>query len=92
MSEDSNASGTDLREILQKEINGYVRRGFHVASQTDTTAQLIKPKKFSFWWALLWFLLFGVGLLIYVLYYLAKKDETVYLEVSPDGQVSRRTG
>ncbi len=47
MSEDSNASGTDLREILQKEINGYVRRGFHVASQTDTTAQLIKPKKFS---------------------------------------------
>jgi capsule polysaccharide export protein KpsE/RkpR len=31
--------------------------------------QLVKPKKFSFIWALVWFLLFGIGLIVYLLYY-----------------------
>ena len=44
-------------------------------SQTDTSAQLIKPKQFSIRVAaLIWFLLFGVGLLIYIFYYVGKRD------------------
>lgn len=77
------------RTILQREISGYLRRGFRVQSQTETTAQLVKPKKFSLLWAVLWFFVFGVGLVLYLLYYLSKKDETVYLEVGEAGQVKR---
>lgn len=77
------------RVILQKEINGYLNKGFRVQSQSETTAQLIKPKKFSFLWAILWFFVFGVGLILYLLYYLSKKDQAVYLEVSEAGQVKR---
>ena len=36
---------------------------------------MIKKRKFSFFWAFLWFLLWGVGLIIYILYYLSKKDD-----------------
>jgi hypothetical protein len=75
------------REILQQEINKYLKRGYRVISQTDTTAQLIKPKRFSFLWAVAWFFVFGFGLLIYVFWYLSRKDETIYLEVSSNGQV-----
>lgn len=78
------------REALQKEINKYVSRGFRVVSQTDTTAQLMKPKTFGFLWALAWLLLFGVGILVYLFYYWAKKDETVYLQVDEEGRVKRR--
>jgi hypothetical protein len=80
------------REILQREISSYARRGFRILSQTNTTAQLLKPKKFSFLWALLWFLLFGIGLLIYLLWYWSRRDETVYLEVTPTGRVLTRKG
>ena len=74
---------------LQTQINEYVRKGYVVQSQTETSAQLVKPKGFSFFWAFLWFLLLGIGLLIYILYYLSKKDQTVYLYVE-NGQVLRR--
>jgi len=78
------------RDILQREIAGYVKRGFVVQSQTDTTAQLIKRKKFSFLWALLWFLLAGVGLVVYLIWYAAKRDQSVYLSVDEAGRVSRK--
>jgi len=48
--------------ILEAEIARYTQRGYRVLSRTDTSAQLLRPKKFSFLWALLWFLLFGIGL------------------------------
>ena len=38
-------------------------------------------------WATLWFLVFGIGVLIYIFYYMAKTDEIVYLEVGPDGAI-----
>jgi len=78
------------RAALQREINGYLKRGFRVVSQTETTAQLLKPKTFSLLWALLWFLLAGIGLLVYLIWYWAKRDETVYLEVDDRGRVKRR--
>ena len=52
----------------------------------------MRPKKFSFLWALLWFLLFGIGILVYVAYYLAKSDQTVYLEVDDAGKVRKSWG
>jgi len=78
------------REILQREVSEYVNKGFLVISQTDTTAQLVKHKKFSFLWATLWFLVFGVGFLIYVFWYWSRKDQGVYLEVTSNGQIITR--
>ena len=74
---------------LQTQINEYARQGYIVQSQTETSAQLVKPKSFSFLWAFLWFLLLGIGLLIYIIYYLSKKDQAVYLYVE-NGQVLHR--
>lgn len=73
--------------ILGQEIANYSRRGFRIVSRTDTTAQLSKPKEFSVLWATLWFLVFGIGVLIYIFYYMAKTDEIAYLEVGPDGTI-----
>ena len=78
------------REILQQRINQYIRQGYRVVSQTDTTAQLIKPKQFSCLWATLWFLLFGIGILVYLFYYASKRDEQIYLEVDIYGGVTAR--
>ncbi len=74
---------------LQAQINEYVRKGYVEQSQTETSAQLVKPKSFSFGWAFLWFLFFGIGLLVYVLYYIMKSDGAIYLYVE-DGKVLRR--
>ena len=68
---------------LQEHIDWYVRQGYLVVSQTEGSAQLVKPKQFSFIWALFWFLWFGVGVLVYLFYYMAKKDRTVYLKAPP---------
>ncbi len=78
------------RDTLQREVTGYIRRGYRVLSQTDTTAQLVKPKTFSFFWAFIWLLALGVGLIVYIIYYMAKKDEQVYIEVDEEGRVKRR--
>jgi uncharacterized membrane protein YvbJ len=74
--------------LLEEAIERFVLRGFFVRLRTSTSAQLVKPKKFSLVWAILWFLLFGVGLLIYVFYYLSKKDEGVYLQVDDYGNIT----
>ncbi len=75
---------------LQDHIGWYVmEQGYQVVSQTETSAQLVKPKSFSFGWAFLWFLFFGIGLLVYVLYYMMKSDGAIYLYVE-DGKVLRR--
>ncbi len=50
---------------LRHEISERVEEGYRVQHTTETTALLVKPKTFSFFWAFVWFLLFGVGILIY---------------------------
>ncbi len=72
---------------LQEHVDWYVRQGYRITAQTETSAQLVKPKQFSLIWALLWFLMLGIGLLFYIIYYVAKKDKAVYLTVQPDGTV-----
>jgi hypothetical protein len=74
----------DIHPALSKEIQKYVRKGYRVANQTATTAQLVKPKGFSCFWALAWLFVFGVGLLVYIFYYLSKKDKILYLSVEGD--------
>ena len=72
---------------LEDEVQKYAQDGFFVQNRTATTAQLVKPKKFSFIWALLWFLVFGVGVLVYLIYYASKKDEGRFVEVDEYGAV-----
>jgi len=72
---------------LSAHVAWFVSQGYRVQSQTDAAAQLVKPKVFSFVWAFLWFLGFGAGLIVYLIYYAAKNDKQVYLTVS-DGKVS----
>ena len=79
-------------QSLQEHINWYVGQGYLVQSQTETAAQLVKKKAFSFMWAFLWFLFFGIGLLIYIFYYMTKRDKLVYLTVVTGGYVSWKEG
>jgi len=65
---------------LDQRIAMYVKHGYHVTERTEHSAQLVKPKKFSFFWATAWFLCFGVGILVYLFYYWSKRDQVVYLQ------------
>ncbi len=80
------------RAALQARINQYLSQGYRVVSQTDTTAQLVRPKKFSCLIAVLALLVLVIGLLIYLFYYMGKKDDSVYLTVDDYGRVIERRG
>ncbi len=77
------------REILQREINKYIRQDYRVISQTDTTAQLVRPKRFSCLWFLIWAFLL-IGWIFYLAWYLTKRDEQIYIEVDINGRVRTR--
>ena len=89
MSQRPSLSIVERKAILDREVAKYVKRGYRVQSRTDTEAQLVRPKKFSFLWAFLWLLALGVGLIVYLLYYWSKKDDQVYLAVDTYGKVKR---
>ena len=78
-------SDAERSHLLDEEVGLYMREGFFVRQRTPTTAQLVKPKQFSFIWAFLWFLVFGIGLVVYLIYYAAKQDEGRYVEVDEYG-------
>jgi len=59
---------------LDRAIIKYIRKGYRVESRTETTAQLVKPKKFSL---ASFFLLGPLSLPMF----LSKKDPVVYLVV-----------
>ena len=75
-------------EMLQAEISRRTVQGWVVVSQGENEAQMRKPKSFSFFWAFLWFLLLVFGLLIYIFYYMSKKDQLVYIQVTDDGRLT----
>ncbi len=84
------SSAPAAREILQQAIAGYVRSGFQVLSQTDYSAQLVKPKKFG---CVVFAVLLILGVLpglIYIGYYAAKRDQSVYLQVDSSGRLIRK--
>ena len=80
-------SEVERSAILNAEVVRYVRLGFRVVHQTPTSAHLFAPKRFAFEWAFLWFLLGGVGILVYVCWYMAQRGVTVDLSVDPFGAV-----
>ena len=87
------------RAALQGEIARYVKHGYRVVSEGETSAQLVKPKRVSCLWVtimlVLSLLLVGLLLLlIYFLWYATQKDEQVYLTVDEQGKVqeTRRRG
>ncbi len=67
---------------LKAQVRYLVSNGYHVVSQDDKTAQLIKPKKFSCLFCLV------TGFLPYLIWYLAKRDGTIYLDSSVQSPVS----
>ena len=82
------ASPETRRAALQQRISQYVRRQYRVVSQTDYTAQLVKPKRFSFIWAVIWLLLAVFPFLLYVGYHVfLKRESQVYLTVDDQGRV-----
>lgn len=94
---DDIASSATRRAALQNSIATYLAQGYRVVSQTDTTAQLVKPKQFSCLLAAIGAALFwtGFGLLFlvgYVIYYLASKDQQIYIMVDEYGTVSGSGG
>ncbi len=78
----------DPEAILQAEINRYVKKGYRVTSQTARSAQLVKPKKFSIIWAMVWLLLVVLPFVIYLIYYTAKRDQQLYLTVDEQGKIT----
>jgi hypothetical protein len=86
----------DRAAILDKRIPKYVSQGFYVSARTPTTAQLVKPKRLSCFWVLFWLLFtpitLGLTFILYLLYYLTKKDEMVYLTVDTQGVVHTKRG
>ncbi len=66
---------------LKAQIKELTVRGYVVTVQDSTTAQLVRRKQFSCLVATLSFLFFGVGFFIYLFYFLAQRDDTVYLDL-----------
>jgi hypothetical protein len=55
----------------------YLELGYAIDVKTNNQLQMIRKKTFSFLWAFLWFLLLGFGLIVYLLYYMSKKDDLI---------------
>lgn len=77
----------ETRSKLQQIIPFYLRHGFQVAFQNETSVQLVKTKEFAPFLALLLFLLAVVPFIIYLIIFLSKKDARLFIEVNPDDSV-----
>ena len=73
--------------IFQNTISSYVGQGYRVLSQAETTAQLVKPKQF-FWGSIILLLFWVFPFFLYLLYYLVQKDESVYIAITGQEQIS----
>ncbi len=75
--------------VLAEELERLSWQGYQVVSQTSNSAELVRPKKFRFGLAVI-LLLFtaGIGLAVYLIYYLIKKDHRAQVHVDALGQVT----
>ncbi len=79
-------AGSVPHKTLDDRIFQYAKGGYRVVHRDDNSVQLLRPKTFSFLWALVWFFIgLGTGFFLYLFYYLAKKDKAVYIEVADSG-------
>lgn len=77
--------------LLDEAIAECTRAGYRLVSRGETSAQLMKPKEpIDCWTAGCAILLFpvGVGILLLILLLLARRDELVFVQVSPSGEIS----
>ena len=80
-------------QTLNQFVTRYVREGYRVTSQTDTSIQLVKQKKFSCLIATLLFLFFAIPFFIYLFMYMGKKEKTIYIKlIEGDEPYIRITG
>jgi len=86
MAEQLNERGRN--EILVQQIPHYVNAGWVLQSQAPTTASFMKKKKFSFWWAFVWFVLGIIPLFFYIIYYMSKSDRSLVLTVDEFGTIA----
>lgn len=83
---------SERRAVLERVIAENTARGWRVTSRDDYTAQLLKPKEFSALAAFMFFLLLGIGLLIYLFIYAAERDTLAFCSVDEFGRVVWTTG
>jgi len=79
---------TQKQNVLENTIAFYVQQGYRVSSQTENTAQLVKPKKFDLFCAVFLFLILIFPFILYLLYYLAQDDKTIYIFIDDMGMIS----
>ncbi|MGI9666397.1 MAG: hypothetical protein ACR2N2_04740 [Acidimicrobiia bacterium] len=77
-----------MADTLQNEIAKAVSAGWEVTTQTDTSASLTRKQNFSWGFFVLWFILFFIiGGIIYWIYWMAKKPESMFIEMTPSGEI-----
>jgi len=59
-------------------------KGFQLQSRNKTQLQFMRKKQFSLFWSLAWLLVAFVGLIIYLLYYMSKKDDLLTVKLTND--------
>lgn len=84
-------SAIDTKAILQSVIDYYISDGYRITSQTDITAQMVKPKKFS-WLSIILLLFYVFPFLIYLIFYLVQKEKSIYIKIDPTGSITLTDG
>jgi hypothetical protein len=77
----------ERRAVVQQAVRYYTAMGYQVTNQTDDSAQLVRPKRFSCLIATLT-LCFPIFTLIYIFVYMAMRDSTMHIAVDSYGNVS----
>ncbi len=78
-----NSALLTLKEKKDIIIDIYSKDGFTVNNISVTQMQFRKEKSFSLLWAILWLFVFIVGLLVYIFYYISKRDDIVTVTLDP---------
>jgi len=73
------------KEILKENIVYYVKRGYRLVTEDESSAQLMKPKSYNVLLVILFFLL---GILPGIVYLLIVKDQHVFLTVDQLGTIN----
>ena len=76
------------RDILDSEVAKWSRRGYVVESEAAASVQMRRPKELSGCTALLLLVLFVPGLFIYLIWYLLKHDEMIFINIDETGYVT----
>lgn len=66
----------------EQKIDRLIKQGYVVQHRDEYRVQLVRRKSFSWFFFLLWlFLGIGIGAVLYLIYYWAKKDKVVTLNL-----------